>query len=167
MRRKDRQMPEEFALGVIDKCSFAQVAMTDEKGNPYCVPLTRLQKTEAAYIFFTARVEGTKTDILKRNPKVYVSCVGDVTPATDRFTTEFESAAFSGTACEVTDIQEKIKALRLICEKYTPDNMENFEDAITKSLDRTAVWKIRIENLTGKRKKYDKSGEEMKFGRME
>ena len=47
------------------------------------------------------------------------------------------------------------------------NNMENFEDAIAKSLDRTAVWKIRIENLTGKRKKYDKSGEEMKFGRME
>ena len=45
--------------------------------------------------------------------------------------------------------------------------MENFEDAIAKSLDRTAVWKIRIENITGKRKKYDKSGEEMKFGRME
>ena len=116
----------------------------------------------------TKAVLGEKiTDILKRNPKVYVSCVGDVTPAADRFTTEFESAAFSGTACEVTDIQEKIKALRLICEKYTPDNMENFEDAIAKSLDRTAVWKIRIENLTGKRKKYDKSGEEMKFGRME
>lgn len=165
MRRKDRQMPEEFALGVIAKCSFAQVAMTDEKGNPYCVPLSVAE--DGGSIYFHSAFEGTKTDILKRNPKVYVSCVGDVTSAADRFTTEFESAAFSGTACEVTDIQEKIKALRLICEKYTPDNMENFEDAIAKSLDRTAVWKIRIENLTGKRKKYDKSGEEMKFGRME
>ena len=37
MRRKDRQMPEEFALAVIDKCSFAQVAMTDEKGNPHYI----------------------------------------------------------------------------------------------------------------------------------
>lgn len=165
MRRKDRQMPEEFALAVIDKCSFAQVAMTDEKGNPYCVPLS--VAGDGGSIYFHSAFEGTKTDILKRNPKVYVSCVGDVTPATDRFTTEFESAAFSGTACEVTDIQEKIRALRLICEKYTPANMKNFDDAIAKSLDRTAVWKIRIENLTGKRKKYDKSGEEMKFGRME
>ena len=165
MRRKDRQMPEEFALGVIDKCSFAQVAMTDEKGKPYCVPLS--VAGDGGSIYFHSAFEGTKTDILKRNPKVYVSCVGDVTPAADRFTTEFESAAFSGTACEVTDIQEKIRALRLICEKYTPANMKNFDDAIAKSLDRTAVWKIRIENLTGKRKKYDKSGEEMKFGRME
>ena len=113
MRRKDRQMPEEFALGVIDKCSFAPVAMTDEKGNPYCVPLSVAE--DGGSIYFHSAFEGTKTDILKRNPKVYVSCVGDVTPAADRFTTEFESAAFSGTACEVTDIQEKIKALILIC----------------------------------------------------
>lgn len=165
MRRKDRQMPEEFALAVIDKCPFAQVAVTDENRIPYCVPLSVAR--DGGSIYFHSAFEGTKTDILKNNPKVYVSCVGDVTPAADRFTTEFESAAFSGTACEVTDTQEKIRALRLICEKYTPANMKNFDDAIAKSLDRTAVWKIRIENLTGKRKKYDKSGEEMKFGRME
>lgn len=165
MRRKDRQMPEEFALAVIDKCPFAQVAVTGENGSPYCVPLSVARDGDS--IYFHSAFEGTKTDILKNNPRVYVSCVGDVAPAQDKFTTEFESAAFSGTACEVTDIQEKIKALRLICEKYTPANMENFEEAISRSIDRTAVWKIRIENLTGKRKKYDKSGEEMKFGRME
>lgn len=165
MRRKDRQMPEEFALGVIDKCSFAQVAMTDEKGSPYCVPLSVAR--DGLNIYFHSACEGTKTDILKRNPKVYISCVGDVAPATDKFTTEFESAAFYGTACEVTDKDEKIKALRLICEKYTPLNLGSFEDAIARSLDRTAIWKISIDELTGKRKKYDKSGEEMKFGRME
>ena len=165
MRRKDRQMPEEFALGVIDKCSFAQVAMADENGSPYCVPLSIARNGRS--IYFHSACEGTKTDILKRNPKVYVSCVGDVAPATDKFTTEFESAGFYGTACEVTDRDEKIKALRLICEKYTPLNLGSFEDAIARSLDRTAIWRISIDELTGKRKKYDKSGEEMKFGRME
>lgn len=165
MRRKDRQMPEEFALGVIDKCSFAQVAMTDKSGNPYCVPLSVAR--DGRNIYFHSACVGTKTDILKRNPKVYVSCVGDVTPATDKFTTEFESAGFYGTAREITNREEKIKALRLICEKYTPLNLGSFEDAIARSLDRTAIWRISIDELTGKRKKYDKSGEEMKFGRME
>ncbi len=165
MRRKDRQMPEEFALGIIDKCSFAQVAMTDEKGCPYCVPLSVARDKNR--IYFHSATEGTKTDILRKNPNVYVSCVGDVVPATDKFTTEFESAAFCGTACEVTDIKEKTKALRLICEKYTPANLDSFEAAIDRSLDRTAVWRISIDSITGKRKKYDKSGEEMKFGRME
>ena len=164
MRRKDRQMPEEFALGIIDKCSFAQVAMTDDKGNPYCVPLSVAR--DEGCIYFHSAAEGTKTDILKKNPNVYVSCVGDVVPATDKFTTEFESAAFCGTACEVTDREEKIKALRLICEKYTPANLDSFEAAIKRSLGCTAVWRISIDSITGKRKKYDKSGEEMKFGRM-
>ncbi len=165
MRRKDRQMPEEFALGIIDKCSFAQVAMTDEKGNPYCIPLSVAR--DGRIIYFHSATEGTKTDILRSNPKVHVSCVGDVIPATDKFTTEFESAAFYGTASEVADRSEKTKALRLICEKYTPANLDSFEAAINRSLDRTAIWRISIDSLTGKRKKYDKAGEEMKFGRME
>lgn len=165
MRRKDRQMPEEFALKVIDKCPFAQVAMTDLQGQPYCVPLSVAR--DGHVIYFHSAAEGSKTDILRVNPQVYVSCVGDVTPAQDKFTTEFESAGFCGTATEITDKDKKIKALRLICEKYTPSNMDSFDSAIERSLDRTAVWKISIESLTGKRKKYDKSGEEMKFGRTE
>ena len=164
MRRKDRQMPEEFALKVIDKCSFAQVAMTDLQGKPYCVPLSVAR--EGHTIYFHSAAEGRKADILSTSPNVYVSCVGDVTPSHDKFTTEFESAGFCGTAAQVTDKSEKIKAISLICEKYTPANMDSFDSAIERSLDRTSVWRISIEDLTGKRKKYDKSGEEMKFGRM-
>ena len=43
-----------------------------------------------------------------------------------------------------------------------------FDDAITRSLERTAVVKITLtEPPTGKRKQYDKEGEEMTYGRME
>ena len=43
-----------------------------------------------------------------------------------------------------------------------------FDDAITRSLERTAVVKITLtEPPVGKRKQYDKQGEEMKYGRME
>jgi hypothetical protein len=46
--------------------------------------------------------------------------------------------------------------------------MAAFDAAIERSLDRTAVVKITLtEQPTGKRKQYDKSGEEMKWGRME
>ena len=45
--------------------------------------------------------------------------------------------------------------------------MAGFDAAIEKSLDRTGVWKIKISSITGKRKKYDSDGNEMKFGRME
>ena len=45
--------------------------------------------------------------------------------------------------------------------------MDNFKNAIDKSLFRTAVWKIEIKELTAKRKKYGKDGQELKFGKIE
>lgn len=62
---------------------------------------------------------------------------------------------------------EKIKAMRSICEKYTPDKMKYFDSAINAGLNRTNVYKMKIENITAKRKKYDSQGVEMKWARME
>jgi len=46
--------------------------------------------------------------------------------------------------------------------------MDAFAAAIERSLERTAVVKITLtEPPTGKRKQYDKQGEEMKWQRME
>ena len=46
--------------------------------------------------------------------------------------------------------------------------MDAFDDAIARSLERTAVVKITLtEPPVGKRKQYDKEGEEMKYGRIE
>ena len=64
--------------------------------------------------------------------------------------------------------EEKIAGLRAICERFLPRHMDAFEDAIRRSLARTAVVRITLTAPpTGKRKQYDKQGEEMKWGRME
>ena len=165
MRRKDREMPPEFALTVADKCEYAVISMTDISGEPYCVPVTIARDGNAVY--FHSGKEGQKITALRANPGICMACVGDTKRATDKFTTEFESAIIRGNAYEVTDDSEKIHALRLICQRHTPSNMAGFDAAIEKSLDRTGVWKIKISSITGKRKKYDSDGNEMKFGRME
>ena len=73
-----------------------------------------------------------------------------------------------GIAKVVTDKKEKIEALRIICQRFLPQHMDAFDAAIERSLERTAVVKITLtEPPTGKRKQYDKQGEEMKWGRME
>lgn len=165
MRRKDREMSAEFALSVVDKCEYAVLSMTDTDGSPYCVPLTIVREETAVY--FHCAPEGKKIDCLRQNPQVCLACVGDTCRALDKFTTEFESAILRGTASEVTDSAEKIHALRLLCLRHTPTNMAEFDEAIEKSLSRTGIWKIEIAEITGKRKKFDKSGKEMKFGRTE
>ena len=167
MLRKDREMPAKWAESIIDKCKWAVVSMTGEDGAPYCTPVSIARDGNFVY-FHSGKAAGARTRALLKDPRVCVSCVGDVNPGYwKNFTTEYESAIFRGTAVPVTEAEEKIHALRLICERYTPEAMEHFEAAVERSLKITAVWKISIEELTGKRKKYDRNGVEMKYGRME
>lgn len=80
------------------------------------------------------------------------------------FTTEFESAIVTGVVEQVKGEKEKIKAMKLICQKYTPSKMHYFDMAIKSGLNSANVYKIDIEEISAKRKKYDKHGEEMKWG---
>ena len=165
MRRKDREMSREFALSVVDKCEYAVMAMTDTDNMPYCLPVTIVREGDS--IYFHSAMEGRKIDILRDNPSICMTCVGDTNIPPGKFTTEFESAVIYGAAHEVTCDSEKIHALELLCRRHTPANMHQFDASIERSLSRTGIWKITIRDITGKRKKYEKDGVEMKYGRME
>ena len=150
MRRKDRQMPEEFAWEVVDKCEYAFLAMTAEDGVPYGLPVTIVRKDKQVY--FHSAMEGRKVRCLRANPRVCLTCVGDMEIQQDRFTTLYQCAVAFGTAEEVTEEAEKIEALRLLCQRHTPDNMAGFDDAIRRSLARTGIWRIKVEEISGKAK---------------
>ena len=151
MRRKDRQMPEEFAWEVVDKCEYAFLAMTAEDGTPYGLPVTIVRKDKQVY--FHSAMEGRKVRCLRANPRVCLTCVGDTEIQQDRFTTLYQCAVAFGTVEEVTEETEKIEALRLLCQRHTPDNMADFDRAVQTSLARTGIWKITVEEMTGKAKR--------------
>ena len=111
-------------------------------------------------------------DCIAVNPTVALSavtrCTPTVGPKDGSFTLQYKSAMAVGKAEVVTDKDEKIEALRAICLRFLPKHMDAFDDAIARSLERTAVVKITLTDPpTGKRKQYDKQGEEMKWQRME
>lgn len=165
MRRKDREMDEDFAMQVAEKCSYGVLSMILPDGRPYGVPLSVCRMGNSMY--FHCAMSGQKTEALGQNPQVSLTCVGTVKPYPSGFTMEYESAVITGIAVPVTEETEKLAALRTICEKYCPENMDAFEASAARSLPRTAVWRIEIVSITGKRKKYDAEGKEMTFGRME
>ncbi|NLW22560.1 MAG: pyridoxamine 5'-phosphate oxidase family protein [Tissierellia bacterium] len=186
MRRKDREMGVDFALEVIDKAQYGVLSMVDGE-EAYGIPLSIVRDGNSLY--FHSAMDGRKVRIFERNPKVSIAFVGDVKVpelyskeeleeiAKDEskiglliskvFTTEYESAVVKGRIALVEDEEERIKALRLICEKYTPSKMDYFHLAIKPGLNRTNIYRIEMEEIKAKRKKYDKDGEEMKWGRME
>lgn len=154
MRRKDRQRDEAFCLDLIDAATHGVMALTTGEDVPYCLPLSFARRDRALY--FHCAKSGRKTDLLREYPKVCVTFVGRDDPAyhDGDYTTFFASAIVTGTCVEVTEDAEKIEALRLLCQKLLPEYMggDRFEQAVAGSLPVTAVWKIRMEEVTGKAK---------------
>lgn len=151
MRRKDREMDKDFALSVADKCEYAVLSLITPEGKPYAIPLSVVRYGENMY--FHCAMEGEKIDCMRANPNGCMVCVGDTEVQENKFTTKFESAIIKGRLSEVTEESEKIYALRILCEKFTPTNMHDFDNAIKQSLSRTAIWKMSIDEITGKCKK--------------
>ena len=150
MRRKDREKPKDFALAVVDKCAYSVMATVNPDGSPYCIPISPARKDD--WLYFHCAHEGQKTSNLRQRNQVCVSCVGEQEPVPGKFTLRYESAVIFGVASEVTDSEEKIHALTLISKRYTPDDMPVFDKHIEKFLNVTAVWKIHIDEISGKGK---------------
>lgn len=150
MRRKDREKDRDFALKVIDHAPFGVAAFVDEKGDPYAIQLSIVRVGE--FLFFHSAHEGTKNDIIKRNSRICVTFASNVIPAKDSFTTSYESAIVKGVVTEVFDDDEKTEILRALSIRFCPDNMGRFDEAIKMSLGRTAIFKISMDEVTGKAK---------------
>ena len=150
MRRKDRELSKDRALDIVDKCAFSVMATVNPDGSPYCVPLSMVREGE--WLYFHSAREGHKIDNLRFKNKACVVCVGDLSEAPNEFSLGYESAVVKGNALEITGAEEKTRALRLISMRYTPKNMAAFDTAIKEQLDITGVWKIHIDEITGKGK---------------
>ena len=165
MRRASREMDAAFALEVLDKAPFVTVSMTRPDGTPYGLPLS-LARTDDKTFYFHCALEGEKLDCIAHHPTVFLSavslCAPTVGPKDGSFTLQYKSATAIGNAELVTDREEKIAAMRAICMRFLPRHMAAFDDAIDRSLERTAVVRITLsEPPIGKRKQYDKQGEEL------
>ena len=148
MLNEKRKKEQDFAEAVIDKCGFFVMATVGPGNEPYCVPLSMVREGE--WLYFHSALEGHKIDNLRTNNRVCISCVGDNKIRPGKFNLDYESAIIFGRAEELQSRDEKIYALRIISQRYTPEIMAGFDEAIERSLDRTAVWKIHIDEIRGK-----------------
>lgn len=171
MRKTSREMPADWALDIMRKAPYITVSFIRPDGTAYGVPLS-LASTDDKTWYFHCAPEGDKLDAIAAHPEVCLSavtkCTPTVGPTDGSFTLQYRSAIAFGRAVLVTDVEEKIAALRAISERFLPQYMDAFDEAVHRSLHRTAVVRITLTAPpTGKRKQYDKQGEEMKYGRME
>lgn len=176
MRRKDRAMTKKRAWQIVDEAPFAVLSMNCPETGPYGLAISPVRLGENIYIH--GAPQGKKIDCLSANARVSMVFVGKVrvpsaiSPETYReyqekghlpklmsskFTTEYESAIIRGKAIPVEEDKEKREVLRAISQRYTPGNMAYADQAIDMSLKRTAVFRIELEEISGKEKVLDPS----------
>lgn len=158
-------------MEVMRKAPYITVSFTRPDGTAYGVPLSLACADDDVWYFHCAP-EGDKLDAISVHPEVCLSavtrCQPTVGPKDGSFTLQYRSAIAFGIAELVTDDIEKVKALRIISQRFLPAHMEAFDAAVERSLHRTAVVRITLSRPpVGKRKQYDSNGDEMKYGRME
>ena len=147
MRKSQRRQHAGWALEVFDKAPYATLSMVRPDSTPYGLPVSLVRSGDDTFYFHCA-AEGEKLDCLKANPIVSLSAVSRCTPKFEEeknnFTAYYNSAIALGIAEIVDDDDEKIKALRLLCQRFLPKYMNHFDEAIARSLSITTVVRITL-----------------------
>ena len=152
VRRQDRLLSEERAKELLFEGEYGLLSMVDESGHPYGIPIS-FAYDGAHSLYLHCAPEGRKLNALQHQEEVSFCVVGHTQVLPSKFTTNYESVVIEGTAALVQDHEERWKALRLILEKYAPNDMETGLLYSEKSFHRTAVLRIDIRSWSGKAKK--------------
>jgi hypothetical protein len=151
MRRRESRMSGQEAVKVLEEGLYGNLATVGEEGYPYLTPLNYVYADNI--IYFHSAPEGHKLENIKFNDRVCFSVVGRFRIIPEKFDTNYDSVVVFGKVGEVTDEEEKKKALMLLVNKYSKDYMDEGRQYIERSINRVSVFKIDIEHLTGKRGK--------------
>lgn len=147
MRRKDRLITNTEALSILEKGEYGILSTLSSNHEPYGVPVNYCFIDEC--IFFHCAPEGRKIDNINNNPKVSFCVVGRTEILPDKFGTKYESCIVQGVASESSS-EEKQLALEGLIKKYSANSVSEGFEYIQKLKDKTRVFKISIESISGK-----------------
>jgi uncharacterized protein len=148
MRRSEKEMRDRSQIDAVIRDSLVCRLAFAQNDEPYLVPLSF--GYDGACLFFHTAREGRKIRYLEAGNRVCfefernVALVqGDVACG---WTLSFESVIGFGTVSELLASAEKAKALNQTMQHYSGRDW----DFTPASLEKTRVWKLKIESLTGK-----------------
>ena len=151
MRRRDKLIADRARqLEIVDQAQVLRLGLVDGD-RPYVVPMNFGREGDDIWLHSAA--DGLKLACLRRNPRVCVEidhfdglCAGD--DACRDWSSRYSSIVAFGTAEIVQDPQLKVHGLEVIMRKYSGRSDWRFDP---RQLAATAVVRVRIESITGKR----------------
>ena len=154
MRRKDREVADfEEQLAIIKKCDVCRIALNDEDGFPYLVPMNFGMDVQNGqlYLYFHCATEGKKLDLIRKDNRAFfeMDCGHDLifNRETMSCSMAYESVMGKGTLEFVAE-EEKLAALKILMGQYHADD---FPIKISR-IPTTTVLRLTVTEMTGKRR---------------
>ena len=152
MRRNKQETTIEEAEAMLKRATSGVLAVIDQNNDPYAVPLSFAYEKDTLY--FHCATTGHKLDAIRSHEKVSFCVIDTDQIVPEKYTTKYASAIAFGKASMVENEEEKRHALRLLAQKYSPNETEEqTEKEIGQSFAHVGILKVQIERLTGKKAK--------------
>ena len=141
IRRQDRLLREEEATTLLRTGEYGVLSMTDETGKAYGIPVNYVWN-EADSLYIHCAPQGRKFCIVGRTHVV-----------SNQFTTSYESIVLQCRATTGLPADERMQALQLLLQKYSPNDLTIGLKYAEKSFHRTEIIRLDIEEVSGKCKR--------------
>lgn len=155
MIKPDRRINETEALQIIKSSHLGYISMIDVENKPYGVCVNYVYHKEDHCLYFHCSRIGRKIEALKKDPRISMLVVKDAQIMPEIFITHYQSAMIEGTITFIETIEEKRKALHLICDGLCPGILERRDEVIEKFLSALLIGCIHIDTVTGKKNEDD------------
>lgn len=139
---------------MLENCTTINVGINADE-YPYVVPMTFgcAVEDEKLVVYFHCAGQGKKWELLHRDPHVCVEAhiyerVASEEPG--KITAFYDSVIGYGKACLIEDRFEKVDAIKLMLAHY---DSSGFPATSCNGLKRVEVYRIVLDNVTGKRSK--------------
>jgi nitroimidazol reductase NimA-like FMN-containing flavoprotein (pyridoxamine 5'-phosphate oxidase superfamily) len=149
MIRFKQQIPEEECIEILKNEPRGVLSVLGDDDYPYGMPINHFYCEEDGRLYFHTGMKGHRTDAIRRHDKVSF-CVMDKGYRKDGdWALNFNSVVVFGRIAEMTDKEQIVEKLRLLGNKYAPDE-EYVENEINKFIHRVCMLEMTIDHMTGK-----------------
>ena len=155
MTRRERQITDENEIReILDSAKVVHVGLVDGD-EPYVVPMNYGYTFESGKLtlYLHGAPRGRKIDVMRNNPRVFVSMECDLEPFSGdvacRYGLAYRSIMGRGKAVIVDDSAEKIRALEIIMKTQTGRDGFAFDEKLAKIV---SVIRIDIDEYTAKKR---------------
>ena len=147
MRRHKQELSQEECVDILVNEPRGVLALLGDYDYPYALPMSHVYVD--GKIYFHGAMTGHKNDAVKKHSQVSYCVIDKGVTEPDSWWYTFRSVIVFGRIRTLTAKDEKIDKLTHLGDKFFPTHEETL-DEIDRLLDKTEIFEITIEHMSGK-----------------